>query len=113
MHNIDFARFPIKLHRILEMASNDPELSNVICWLPGGYAFVIKDQLAFSHIVLPIHFASMHSFKSFRRQLNLYGFKKQYNKVSGKRGKNNLLATMSIRNKKGSCVFSPAAISMR
>lgn len=85
MDNTEFARFPIKLHRVLEMASNDTQLSDVISWLPCGTAFVIRDQLAFSHIVMPVHFASMHSFKSFRRQLNLYGFKKQFNKDSGKR----------------------------
>jgi len=69
----------------LEASSNDPQISNVIAWLPCGTAFSISDQLAFSHTVLPVHFASMHSFKSFRRQLNLYGFKKQYNRQSGKR----------------------------
>lgn len=85
MDNNDFARFPIKLHRVLEMASKETQLSDVISWLPCGTAFAISDQLAFSHLVMPVHFASMHSFKSFRRQLNLYGFKKQYNKDSGKR----------------------------
>ena len=74
---LDTMRFPVKLYNLLETASNDARLCKIIGWLPCGDAFVIRDASAFTELVLPIHFARMHSFKSFRRQLNLYGVKKR------------------------------------
>lgn len=70
-------RFPEKLHSFLTMASTDPFLCQVISWLPGGAAFKIHDVTIFTAAVLPRHFTGMNSFKSFRRQLNLYGIRNQ------------------------------------
>ena len=72
--------FPTKLHFILEIVSKDPKLSDIVSWLPCGRAFKIHDPVAFANIVLPKYFVGMHSFRSFRRQLNIYGIKKLLNK---------------------------------
>jgi hypothetical protein len=69
-------KFPLKLQRFLEMASNDPKMSGVISWLPCGKAFKIHDRVAFSEWMLPVYFGGMHSLSSFRRQLSIYSIKK-------------------------------------
>ena len=81
-------KFPSKLYRLLQRAETsesgsstgdtaDFKLSDIISWLPCGKAFKIHDPEAFSQLVLPGEFGGMNSFRSFRRQLNLYGIKKQ------------------------------------
>jgi len=70
-------KFPARLHRLLDHVSQDPRLSAIVSWLPGGKAFKIHDPKTFTEVILPLHFTGMSSFKSFRRQLNLYGIKKQ------------------------------------
>ncbi|KAF0690275.1 Aste57867_18301 [Aphanomyces stellatus] len=44
-------------------------------WTDQGAAFVVRDAEAFAATLLPVHFKHSN-FKSFVRQLNLYGFKK-------------------------------------
>ena len=60
------------MYDLLEAAENDG-FEDVISWLPGGKAFKIHSRLAFETKVMPVYFPSMTSYKSFRRQLNLYG----------------------------------------
>ena len=83
--------FPTQLHCFLEEASNDPKLSQIISWMPSGRAFKIHDTTAFAKVIMPQHFRGMHSFRSFRRQLNFYGMKKMF--------KRDLAAAASNNNK--------------
>lgn len=64
--------FPFKLYRCLE----DAEIigyTDVISWQPDGASFKVQDQDRFIQEVLPQYFGSI-KFKSWQRQLNLYGF---------------------------------------
>lgn len=67
------AHFPWKLHRILEHAQKE-QLSDVISWLPGGKSFRIHDKDRFSKEIMP-HFFKSSTYKTFQRNLNLWGFK--------------------------------------
>jgi len=71
-------RFPHKLHRFLEGASNDPKISDIVSWTSDGKGFVVHDKNLFNDIILPVYFEGMKSYKSFRRQLNLYGITKRF-----------------------------------
>ena len=69
-------RFPIVLHRLLEDAETDPTLAAIISWeLPHGTSFRIYDNHGIASVVMPRYFKGMQHYKSFRRQLNLYGLK--------------------------------------
>lgn len=82
-------KFPSKLYLLLQKAdeghglsspvgqTGSMSLSDIISWLPCGKAFKVHDMDAFTQLILPHEFGSMTSFRSFRRQLNLYGIKKQ------------------------------------
>jgi len=70
-------RFPILLHIVLQHALTDPELADIISWELSGTAFRINDQHSFVRDVIPQYFPKMQSYKSFQRQLNLYGIKIQ------------------------------------
>lgn len=61
--------FPMKLFNVLE--SN--EYSDIICWLPGGKAFIIKDKKKFAREILPCHF-KQSLFTSFTRKLTRWKF---------------------------------------
>jgi hypothetical protein len=64
--------FPYRMYDLLEAAEQDG-FEEIISWLPDGKAFKIHSRLAFETKVLPVYFPTMTSYKSFRRQLNLYG----------------------------------------
>ena len=97
-------KFPVRLHSFLELASNDAVLSSIVSWLPDGKSFTVHDQALFTELVLPGHFGGMNSYKSFRRQLNLYGITKntqdqQHSRnVTGKLPKNRSDYTTPYRN---------------
>jgi hypothetical protein len=67
-------RFPDKLHAVLEQTENDG-LADIISWQPHGRCFVLRqpDKLA---QLLERHFPTITKLTSFRRQLNLYGFRR-------------------------------------
>jgi len=68
--------FPIKLFNMLEHIDlQEPRLSSVISWQPHGRCFLAHDQKRCEELVLPRFFNQKH-YSSFRRQLNLWGFKR-------------------------------------
>ena len=53
--------------------NEDSMLKNIICWLPHGRAFKVRNHDLFAREVLPKYFKNC-KVSSFFRQINLYGF---------------------------------------
>jgi hypothetical protein len=51
--------------------------SNIISWSPTGLAFKVHSRTAFEKVVMPGYFTSASGpmFRSFQRQLNIFGFR--------------------------------------
>lgn len=64
--------FPHKMYDLLEDVQRK-RLDNIVSWLPDGKSFKIHSQIGFEQSIMPLYFSGMSSYKSFRRQLNLYG----------------------------------------
>jgi len=63
------SHFPILLHQIL----SDPSFHEVVNWLPHGRSFIVIDRAEFINNVAS-KFFFLRKYKSFSRQLNLWGF---------------------------------------
>ncbi|GFH58387.1 hypothetical protein CTEN210_14863 [Chaetoceros tenuissimus] len=68
--------FPVILYDILENASTDPNIAKIVSWHPDGNRFRVHDRAAFETLIQPVHFPTQSDFASFRRQLNLYDYKR-------------------------------------
>ena len=69
--------FPVKLMHILQLIdTKEPELAHIISWKPNGTTFRIHDKKLFEKLVKQRGFFNQKSYSSFRRQLNLWGFRK-------------------------------------
>jgi hypothetical protein len=64
--------FPHKMYDLLEGVERKG-YTDIVSWLGDGKSFKIYNQTAFEESVMPLYFSGMSSYKSFRRQLNLYG----------------------------------------
>ena len=67
--------FPWRLHQMLEAieeAGNAP----IVSWLPDGHHFQVHHPQLFVVNVIP-KFFKQKSYKSFQRQLHLYGFQRE------------------------------------
>mmetsp|Transcript_114 Transcript_114/g.302 ORF Transcript_114/g.302 Transcript_114/m.302 type:complete len:412 (+) Transcript_114:116-1351(+) len=68
--------FPFKLHSILENSSKHKlhdRYSSIISWLPSGKAFKIHKPKEFAAYIMPRYF-NQTKYRSFQRQLYIYGF---------------------------------------
>ena len=70
--NLKKEKFPKVLYQLLVDATKHGN-EDIICFLPHGRSFILKDIEKFETIVMPKYF-KMSVWKSFRRQLNLYDF---------------------------------------
>jgi hypothetical protein len=68
------ALFPWKLHKMLTFCETEGK-DTVVSWLPQGKAFKVHNTAAFVSEILPMHFKQT-KYKSFQRQLNLWGFQR-------------------------------------
>jgi len=66
--------FPFKLHLMLENAERD-NYAHAVSWVQEGSAFKVHDHHAFTEEVMS-NFFDQSKYESFRRQLNLYQFKR-------------------------------------
>lgn len=64
--------FPFKLYDMLEYVA-DSEYSSAVSWIEEGMAFAIRNKDTFLKHIVPIFFKQT-KFRSFTRQLNLWGF---------------------------------------
>ena len=64
--------FPSKLYKCLVDAEKGG-FSDVISWQQDGMSFKVHNQERFGNEILPMYFGAI-KFKSWQRQLNLYGF---------------------------------------
>mmetsp|Transcript_3811 Transcript_3811/g.5518 ORF Transcript_3811/g.5518 Transcript_3811/m.5518 type:complete len:627 (-) Transcript_3811:143-2023(-) len=102
------ACFPLKLMCILR---HTEELAHVITWMQHGRSFIVRDQEAFRDDVMP-RFFKPTLYKSFIRQLSLWGFKRitrgpdagSYYHELFLRGKPNLVTRMRCEKVKGTGV---------
>jgi len=67
--------FPHKMYDLLEDVEHKG-FDNIVSWCSDGKSFKIHNQIAFEQRIMPLYFSGMSSYKSFRRQLNLYGIYK-------------------------------------
>jgi len=72
--------FPFKLHSILESAGTTGKES-IISWLPSGKAFKIHKPKEFADVIMPQYF-NQTKYRSFQRQLYIYGFDRVKDKSS-------------------------------
>jgi hypothetical protein len=66
--------FPIKLFRMLKEAEESGKES-IVSWVSEGRAFLVHKPDQFVEEILPFYFRQT-KYRSFQRQLNLYGFKR-------------------------------------
>lgn len=64
--------FPLKLHAMLDGAEV-LDFQHIVRWERGGNAFKVHDSATFVETLLPQYF-QLNKYKSFQKQLNIYGF---------------------------------------
>jgi hypothetical protein len=89
--------FPCKLFEILEDADENG-FRHVVCWNSEGDGFMVHDTAAFMKQVIPQYF-NQTKYKSFQRQLSLYGF----TRVTTGRRKGLRLHEKFLRGQRGLC----------
>ena len=66
------AKFPLRLYQLLDDAKSE-NFEHIVSWLPSGTAFKVHNSHAFEEHIISRYFRQTR-YKSFQRQLNLYGF---------------------------------------
>ncbi len=72
--NFNKDRFPSKLYEMLESVES-LGVSHIVRWFSNGEAFQVVDPTQFMDVVVPKFFKAT-KYRSFQRQLNLWGFKR-------------------------------------
>lgn len=72
--------FPFKVHALLDDVEREG-LGDVVSWFSHGRAFRIHSSTEFAASILPKYFGDT-KYKSFQRQLNIYGFRRIADKLS-------------------------------
>lgn len=75
--------FPEKLHRLLREVADEGN-DHIIAWLPDGNGFEIHSLEAFENFIIPAYFRHQ-KLASFRRQLSMYGFRRDSSKQDARR----------------------------
>jgi len=75
--------FPEKLHRLIREAV-DGDKDHIVAWLPDGHGFEIHSLKAFEDEIIPTYFRHQ-KLASFRRQLSMYGFRRDCAKQEARR----------------------------
>jgi hypothetical protein len=66
--------FPVKVYEMLENAENK-QFSHIVSWNETGTGFMVHDKDHFTKEIVP-HYFNLTKYKSFQRQLSLYGFQR-------------------------------------
>ncbi|KAL3914962.1 MAG: hypothetical protein SGILL_005868, partial [Bacillariaceae sp.] len=69
--------FPFRVHEMLQGIQGNVAFEAAIQWLPDGNGFKVTNIQVFSNQVLPAFFGTL-KYKSFLRQLNIYGFERRH-----------------------------------
>jgi hypothetical protein len=76
------ARFPFILHTLLEDAKQH-DFEHIISWVPSSDCFfIVHKPKLFAQVIMKSYFTNQNRYKSFLRQLNLYGFTRILSKSS-------------------------------
>jgi hypothetical protein len=78
-------QFPRKLHAMLDNAAEIKGFASIVSWLPDSNSFKVHDQAAFVSRILP-HYFKQTRYKSFQRQLNIWGFERITKSGAGQGG---------------------------
>lgn len=89
--------FPEKLYRMIREAE-ESGMEHVLSWTSCGKSFEVHDIAAFEQEIIP-HYFRHSRFASFRRQLNMYGFKR----VTASHGKAEFANTDFHRDRPEDC----------
>jgi hypothetical protein len=65
--------FPITLHKMLQNAEQN-DFQDIVSWNSTGTSFKVHKRREFAERIMPVYFTKQTKYKSFQRQLNLYGF---------------------------------------
>eukprot|EP00534_Pseudo-nitzschia_fraudulenta_P001862 CAMPEP_0201129996 /NCGR_PEP_ID=MMETSP0850-20130426/38526_1 /ASSEMBLY_ACC=CAM_ASM_000622 /TAXON_ID=183588 /ORGANISM="Pseudo-nitzschia fraudulenta, Strain WWA7" /LENGTH=492 /DNA_ID=CAMNT_0047399621 /DNA_START=222 /DNA_END=1700 /DNA_ORIENTATION=+ len=66
--------FPVKVYEMLEHAEAK-QFSHIVSWNENGSGFMVHDKDHFTKEIVP-HYFNLTKYKSFQRQLSLYGFQR-------------------------------------
>jgi hypothetical protein len=93
-------QFPWKLHEMLDDADVEG-FSDIVSWLPGSTnSFKVHQRGVFVEGIMPRYFKKI-KFKSFRRQINMWGFKR----IKGGAGKGGYRHPNFIRGMPSLCLM--------
>lgn len=68
--SLNISTFAVRLMKVV----SDPFLSDIICWVPDGHAFIIRDVLNFPEKILKNSFPETKTMAGFMRKLHRWGF---------------------------------------
>lgn len=108
LSNKHYTPFLVKLHKALSDAAIEG-LESILSWHPDGKGFRVHDTTLFAKHIIPKYFEAQSKYRSFQRQLNLYGFVREidgkdtgyYRHSMFQRAKPELCQRMKINKNRG------------